>query len=233
MKLNETQVKSLYRFTRQHFVEHYDIQSELVDHLANGIENQWTENPNISFDDALSNEFKKFGIYGFSEIVEKQQSVLTRKYLRTILGFIKEWFKFPKLCFTVFIFFTCYQFIMKFPGIIEVMLIVITALGLGMFIFNLYTYKKKQKAEKKRWLFKEIIFNTGGLISFSFLPLQLFHFVINKEIVAAPYNLSHIFLAFIFTFFLLSVYVVFFVIPKKSEQLLEDTYPEYKYDKIV
>jgi hypothetical protein len=36
MKLTEQQIT--IPFTRQHYVEWYDLQSELVDHLANSIE---------------------------------------------------------------------------------------------------------------------------------------------------------------------------------------------------
>lgn len=53
MKIKSIQIERLYQFTRQHYVEWYDLQTELVDHLANAIEQQWQENPNISFEDAL------------------------------------------------------------------------------------------------------------------------------------------------------------------------------------
>ncbi|WP_262494794.1 hypothetical protein [Balneicella halophila] len=36
--VSDKQLERLYEFTRQHYVEHYDLQSELVDHLANAIE---------------------------------------------------------------------------------------------------------------------------------------------------------------------------------------------------
>ncbi len=36
-KLSENQIQQLYKFTEQHYVEWYDVQTELVDHLANGI----------------------------------------------------------------------------------------------------------------------------------------------------------------------------------------------------
>jgi hypothetical protein len=45
MKLTIEQIDRLSLFTRQHYVEWYDLQSELVDHLANAIETQWQENP--------------------------------------------------------------------------------------------------------------------------------------------------------------------------------------------
>jgi hypothetical protein len=48
MKLSSTQIEKLYAFTRQHYVEYYDLQTELVDHLANAIEAQWEENPGLT-----------------------------------------------------------------------------------------------------------------------------------------------------------------------------------------
>lgn len=80
MKLTSEQIERLYLFTRQHFVEWYDLQTELVDHLANSIENQWQENPKISFENALQIEFKKFGVFGFMDVVEKRQAALNKKY---------------------------------------------------------------------------------------------------------------------------------------------------------
>ena len=49
MKVSTAQIEKLYKFTRDHYVEHYDLQTELVDHLANGIETRWKENPKLSF----------------------------------------------------------------------------------------------------------------------------------------------------------------------------------------
>ena len=40
MQLTPAQIQKLYAFTIKHYVVHYDLQTELVDHLANGIEEQ-------------------------------------------------------------------------------------------------------------------------------------------------------------------------------------------------
>ena len=67
MKLTTPQIEDLFKFTRKHFVYHYDVQSELVDHLANDIEEIWNEKPYLSFKDAWDTSFKKFGIFGFMD----------------------------------------------------------------------------------------------------------------------------------------------------------------------
>jgi len=97
MKLTSEQIEKLYAFTRQHYVIYYDLQTELVDHLANAIEQQWQENPKISFEDALQNEFKKFGVFGFMEVVEKRQSALNKKYNKMVWLELKTFLAFQKL----------------------------------------------------------------------------------------------------------------------------------------
>jgi hypothetical protein len=52
MKLTQDDIHDLYVFTHKHNVEHYDLQTELVDHLANGIQQQWEKDSELSFEDA-------------------------------------------------------------------------------------------------------------------------------------------------------------------------------------
>ncbi len=100
MKLKPEQIDRLYQFTRQHYVEWYDLQTELVDHLANAIEQQWQENPKISFEDALQIEFKKFGIFGFMDVVEQRQLALNKRYNKIVWKHFKAFFSIPKIIAT-------------------------------------------------------------------------------------------------------------------------------------
>jgi hypothetical protein len=109
MKLTETHIEKLYKFTRKHFVYHYDVQTELVDHLANDIENIWEEHPKLSFQDAQDKSFKKFGIFGFMDVIEAKQKQMNKRYWKIILRFAKEWFSIPKIVVTVSIFFTFFM----------------------------------------------------------------------------------------------------------------------------
>ena len=101
MELTQTNIKELYKFTRKHFVYHYDVQTELVDHLANDIEEIWVTQQHLSFQEARDKSFKKFGIFGFMDVVEKKQSQMTKKYFKIILRFVKEWFRLPKIVLTL------------------------------------------------------------------------------------------------------------------------------------
>ena len=101
MKLNTSQIDQLFIFTQQHYVEYYDLQSELVDHLANAIEMQLHENPNRSFDEVLNIEFKKFGVFGFMDVVEKRQLALGKKYNGLVWQHFKYFFGIPKIILTI------------------------------------------------------------------------------------------------------------------------------------
>ena len=80
MPLSEKQIEQLYKFTRTHFVEHYDLQTELVDHLANGIESQQSSNPVLTFEEALKLEFKKFGVCGFNDVIQEKTKAMSKRY---------------------------------------------------------------------------------------------------------------------------------------------------------
>lgn len=91
MKVNKENIEGLCQFTREYFVEHYDVQTQLADHLANGIEQQWTIDPTIPFEDVLNREFINFGVFGFSELVEKRINTLEKKYLKIVFQlFLKQ-----------------------------------------------------------------------------------------------------------------------------------------------
>ncbi|MDX8341392.1 hypothetical protein SLH46_19495 [Draconibacterium sp. IB214405] len=98
--ITNEQTDQLFQFCRDHYVNHYDIQVELVDHLASAIEEQWEQNPDLSFHEGLKNSFKKFGIYGFSKIKVQKEKELRRKYNRLLWHFILEYYRWPKVITT-------------------------------------------------------------------------------------------------------------------------------------
>lgn len=72
-KLTDDEIERLFSFCAKHYVPEYDLQIELVDHLASGIEEQWLKNPELPFPIALNNTFDKFGIYGFGKIKSQKE----------------------------------------------------------------------------------------------------------------------------------------------------------------
>ncbi|HDR50533.1 MAG TPA: hypothetical protein ENN90_02775 [Mariniphaga anaerophila] len=95
------ETKKLFEFCREHFVPQYDLQVELVDHMASSIEEQWKTQPDLPFDKALGITFKKFGVYGFSRIKNKKQRELRRRYRRLLFVMLKDFYRWPKIILTL------------------------------------------------------------------------------------------------------------------------------------
>ena len=176
MKLNSEQIDCLYQFTRQHYVEWYDLQTELVDHLANSIEMQWQENPNISFEDALQVEFKKFGVFGFMDVVEKRQLALNKRYNKIVWKHFKAFFTIPKVVTTLSAIGVFYYILINANQQAE-NIVVFLLIGAILFfwfvtVFKRLKYNKTTKVSGKKWLFREVIFGYSHFAGLSYLPIQ-------------------------------------------------------------
>ncbi len=232
MKLTREQIDSLYQFTRQHYVEWYDLQTELVDHLANAIEQQWQENPKISFEDALQMEFKKFGIFGFMDVVEKRQAALNKRYNKIVWQHFKAFFTIPKIVATfsaVGIFFYMLLSINKQAGIIINSFIVVAILFFWMAtIVKRIKYNKIAKASGKKWLFKEVIFGYSNFAGLSYIPIQI---LVHVDFDSQIGIIKALFFSILIVSMYLIDYIVLFEIPSKAEDYLKDTYPEYALEK--
>ncbi len=225
MKLTPEQIDHLYVFTRQHFVEWYDLQTELVDHLANAIEQQGVENPKISFEEALQIEFKKFGIFGFMDVVENRQQALHKRYHKMVWQHFKGFFTIPKIFGTLAFFGILTQSMLNFQHayliILSLFILVSIVFWIGVFKMS----KKNQKETKisgRKWLLKDIIFRLGSFSGFTFLPFQ-FALHLEQGIQSA------VIISFLITCYLLLGYIVLVIIPSKAEEYLKETYPEYNF----
>lgn len=231
MNLTEKNIDHLYQFTRQHFVEYYDLQTELVDHLANGIELQWQHNSKLIFDEALNLEFKKFGVFGFMDVVEKRQQAMTKRYNKLVWKHFKEFFAFPKIIMTVALILSLYLLLKNI--LVNNILISVMILSLLLYSFfnminNRRKANKKAITDEKRWLFKEIINNYGSFIFFFALPLQ-----ISIQIPETAYENNFILfgLSILTVIYCLATYIVLKIIPSKIEKYLKEVYPEYEISK--
>ncbi|HYQ56095.1 MAG TPA: hypothetical protein VEP89_02025 [Draconibacterium sp.] len=141
-QITQEETDQLFQFCRRHYVHHYDIQIELVDHLASAIEEQWEQNPELSFDEGLKNSFKKFGIYGFSKIKKQKGKELRRKYNRMLWDFLLEFYRWPKVITTfagtlgIFLLLQLLNQTMWFVGGYVLILLLVTVL------FHHFVFKK-------------------------------------------------------------------------------------------
>jgi len=148
MKITETQIEELYKFTREHFLYHYDVQTDFVDHLANDIEQIWEAQPKLTFREARDISFKKFGVFGFMDVVEQKQKAMNKRYWKILLRFVKEWFTLPKIILTSLIFMLFFTVLQsKYAEEIIIASIFILVIVDLYYFFKSRGKKKKQQAK--------------------------------------------------------------------------------------
>lgn len=228
MKVTQENIERLYRFTREHFVEHYDVQSELVDHLANGIEQQWAIDPTIPFEEALNREFKKFGVFGFSELVEKRINSLEKKYFKIVIQlFLKQWIKFPEAPVLLGVVGLVYVVLTQFNYGYEIMLLFYLAIIVCSIVKMVQASNKHKKQfleTGKKFMIDEYFKKYNVAV---FLLLPIFQIVFNIRISPGTDIVSEFYaliLSVIFATFLGLFKVMFFEIPSKKESLVPNLY---------
>ena len=223
----ENHIEQLYKFTREHFVYHYDVQTELVDHLANDIEQICEEKSHLTFEQARDVSFKKFGVFGFMTVVEQKQKAMHKRYWKILWRFVKEWFTLPKVIITsliFIIFFTVLQSIYAEEIIFSSILI--------LAIIDLYylfkSRGKKKKKKEKTFLLESMIGETRN--GFSVLVfINVFNIINLSDTNFETMSIYLLSLAAIFaTLMCIVFYITAFIMPSKAEELLAETYPEYK-----
>ena len=224
MKLTQSQIQQLYTFTQKHYVEWYDLQTELVDHLANGIESQLTNNPNTTFESALQSEFKKFGVIGFGDVIEEKTKALNKSYHHLLWGYFKDFFKLPKIIITLFLIYGYFQLLIVLPNRLWV-LVPSTAVLFVIPVLVMYKQfqriKQIQKETNKKWLFDTIIFQLGGLIHFIQIVIQVAFFNINQSWSTT--------FSFVFSVgFVLFALAIYIVSPKLRKDMAKQ-HPDYKF----
>jgi hypothetical protein len=99
----QEQISTLFAFCEKHLVHHYDVQVELVDHLANAIEDRMQADKDLSFEAALIEVYAGFGVMGFSQMVKNRVLTLERQYSKQRLRLILAYFTWPKIGLTALV----------------------------------------------------------------------------------------------------------------------------------
>jgi len=231
-KISSLEVEELYLFTKKHYVEYYDLQTELVDHLSNGIEVRWQENNNLSFEEALQLEFRKFGVFGFTDLVTERQVKMSKRYNKLILSILKTYFTIPRILLTIMLVLITMLILQYIPNR-NFVLISLFVLPVFVLFFKTITYKMLQKKRKKHgeklWMFEEVISSYGQTFLLFQLVVHIPQFLTKPERIDAVLDtsLGNTIVSIILVVFLLLIYIMLFVIPSKSKEHISKVHPEY------
>ena len=229
-QITQEETDQLFQFCRRHYVYHYDVQIELVDHLASAIEEQWEQNPELSFDEGLKNSFKKFGIYGFSKIKSQKEKELKRKYRRLLWSYVFKFYRWPKVITTFILtmaLFVLFQLVQQTIWIIAGYAFTLLT---GIIIYHAFIYKKLKLniLPGKSFLLadqlKQVTQAYGFIAQLPSLSYQIFNFSGTEKI-------SNTWILLGLSFFLVALtvllYANLFFIPKKIKEHFLEQFAEF------
>lgn len=230
-KLTSEQIDELFTFCSGHYVPEYDLQIELVDHLASGIEEQWLKNPELPFAFALNNTFGKFGIYGFSKIKNQKEKELRRKYSRLFWQYTLGFYKLPKVILTfvlTLILFSIYRAINNFFWVTTFIFASIMIFDL-LYLWLIYpkSYRIKTTDKKSFLLINYLKSRQLGINLILQIPLQgiqlLSHYnysYLNNTLLMFMLSLSLVALSIV-------LYVYLIILPVKIKEHFAEQFPQF------
>lgn len=110
MEISATEIEKLHTFCIKHFVVHYDVRLELVDHLASSIESIWTTDASIPFDAALDKVYASYGKIGFRKLMQEKEKAVEVSSNKGIKRALKSLFNWPQITLCISLVLVCIYF---------------------------------------------------------------------------------------------------------------------------
>lgn len=230
MQLTQDQIQDLYRFTEKKHVEWYELQTEMVDHLANAIENIWEEDATLSYIQARNKAYSKFGIFGFSEVVGQKESALFKNYWREIWRHFKSFIQPPKIILTFLLIAIVYSVLLVVKNkdlFFKIGFSLTLLVPFALATYNIVAVRLRQRKTQRKWMFENIIYSYGGLI---YLMIQVPNFIFRDYSINWSFD-NELLFSTLLTLTGVLAWLIVIVLPKKMTTSIEKQYPEYRLHK--
>lgn len=164
--LSDTQIEYLFKFCVKKYVYYYDVQVELVDHLANSIEIEMENDKKLSFENALQKVYSGFGIMGFSTLVAEKERQSEKYNRRLFWSLFKSQFGWPQIIgfFTINV--LLYSVLTTFDYGLIWSCAAAFLLTIPLYLIKLFRFEKLVKKTKKKF----VILNLSMISGFFLLP---------------------------------------------------------------
>ena len=225
--LTTAQIEELHEYCYFRSVFHYDVQIEIVDHLATAIEKLWETNPDMPFEEAIYLVGEQFGgDLGFETIKKEKEKTLRKKYWRLLLKFVGEYYKFPKIMITLMLTLTLYTGL-YFSDNDQWIIVFLVVLSFASSLFyRLYYFPKFIKIRTtKDYSFLLNKISLEGLLSMPAGFVGLIVGVVGQKVNFS--TVSCIVLSVLISFYIVLLYGDYFFISKKIKEHFEEQFPQF------
>ena len=200
--LSHDQVKHLFQFCEKHYVRHYDVQIELVDHLSNAIEELLEKEPTLDFEIALDKVYRSFGFKGFGNVVEEKQRQLLRQEHKDLWRYFKDYFTFPQISLTLLTgtFLLAPAFVVEISTLMNWLIFLVALYAIVSLTAILYFYASTRKPVKSILSLNASLLYSAVSLIFN-VPLQLL-------LISRGYGLERVFASHTYTVAILIFLIV-------------------------
>ena len=227
-KLTPGQIEELHEFCYFRSVWYYDVQVEIVDHLASAIEKLWETNPRLPFDEAMYQAGEQFGgDWGFATVRQEKEKALRKKYRRMLWQFAAEYYKFPKIMISLLLALTIYTALF-FSENDQWIIISLVGLFFGFTLFYITYYRRKylQIKVKEGYSFLLDEISLKGILYKTFIGFGGVFIHEARQQVDFSTTGSVIFSAVI-SLYLVLLYGDCFFIPMKIREHFTEQFPQF------
>jgi len=227
-QLSQEEIQKIFAFTSKKYIKYYDVQVELVDHIAHQIEDLQEEDSKLSFDNALHKVYKSFGIYGFTKVQETKMFELQKYWRKKIISYYLMYFKLPKILLTAGLAFLIYFLLSHLTQYFVASHIVSAAMVLIMVFSATFSYmnskKRREHMPNKKLLLIESYESTivtWSITGTGLMPLWInFPGFSDLELIQSDL----IIFAFVFSLMIISFHASIYVFPRWLTTELEEKY---------
>lgn len=227
--LTHEEIAELYKYCERKKVLYYDIQIEIVDHIATAIEEKRKANPDLPFKQALEEVHASFGSFGLKEIIDSKTASMSKQYSKIRRQLLRSYFTFPKIALTFLLVVVCITMERVLPvSFLPYILIVMGGFILYSYIHHAILKRKLRKQQKQKLLMTD-----SQYFDFSFIyVILMFQFGSNflREGVVSITDEKLVNMAqYYFTVFFFILYTVMTLARKEMitrvSQIAKEKYP--------
>lgn len=222
--LTKENIEYLFFYCGKHFVKYYEVQVELVDHLANAIESKMAADPKLTFEKALDEVHQSFGVRGFAPLVSEKQIAVEKQSRKLFWKLFKDQFRWPKIL--GFLVLTAVMFTVSTLDL-SIFKWSFVSIMIAGFIIEIYSVLKIHillAHTGKKFLLGAI----SEIVAWIFYPIYVFYFpsFLDKNFLSAVHSTSStLFYSILLSLFIIMIVSMIQTISSAKKNLIQ-SFPE-------
>ncbi len=170
MLLTNQEIKRIFIAIQKKGVKYIDVQHEIVDHIASDIELSKERFPIWNFEQHLETALSGFP-KDFKKLIRSKEKSMNRFWQRKTLDYIKLYFQFPVILFTVLLYMSIVMGTIIYGKLVLGSSLVIMLLLIIFTIYKTYTNAYYSSEKEKKYLVLKMFF--GQTTTMILLPTSL------------------------------------------------------------